>query len=99
MTARASKALIVLVVASLVLTATIGNYFLHQRVLDRVELFDGILTNQGKEIDLSKISSTWVSDKVTHKVTTYKKEDESNSEWLARHNAELAAARAQYPPD
>lgn len=44
------------------------------------------------------LKTTWVSDGVTHTVTTVKKEGETPDQFLDRHIAAVELMQAQYPP-
>ncbi len=98
MPAKTSAALVILAVVSLILISTLGNYFLHQRVLDRIGLFDKFLTGNKQEVVVSSLSTTYkTGPNQTHTVTTTQTANESYSALIIRHTAELAEAMETRP--
>jgi len=51
------------------------------------------------EAEVTQLESTWKSEgNIQRRVTTTKRDDETLAQFIARHNDEVEAAKAQWPP-
>lgn len=79
-------------VVSLALVVTGANFSKHQDVLTSIE-------QQQEEEQMQKQTSTWVSEGITHTLTTPRLEGEDPAAWVARHKEALDAMKAAFPVD
>lgn len=103
MSPKAIKGVSALIIVSLsvVIVSTIGSYMLHQRVLDRMQMFDDIAKTRSIESQImSSVSETWkIGPNKTKTVTTTQQANEGFSAMLIRHAAEVADAMIAWPED
>lgn len=79
-------------IVSLALVVTGANFSKHQDVLTSIE-------QQQEEEQMQKTATTWVSEGLTHTLTTPRLEGEEIAAWAARHKEAVDAFKAQFPPD
>lgn len=92
MTGRTLWSIAVFMILSLALVVTGANFSKHQDVLQSME-------QQQEEEQMQKTATTWVSEGLTHTVTTPRLEGEAVPAWAARHKEAVDGFKAAFPVD
>jgi hypothetical protein len=54
---------------------------------------------RNRSFDVTQIETTWESaGHLTHKIITTKRDDETSAQFIARHQADVDAAKTVWPP-
>jgi len=80
-----------LLLLAFALTLTGVNYARHTSVIQAIQ-------NVEKERKMQSLQASWVSEAITHTVTTPRQPEESVPAWIARHKESVDAMKAAFPP-